>query len=333
VLVELEVVVHSLAIRTFHSGCQAPFTEAHLICAVLHIWDLAATIKFGIVLEVERFVAHWGAAIIAACAHGGLVVNVKVLSAALFANTICATTTMSGHNCWAIRVTLVVLVPHVILVMGMAEFVRWTWCKPFFRLGMDFIAKHFGPLAIVVNLFANLATLGVVLLARLVDAILISALADEFFLGIIMEEDIHVAFDLLGGRPIDLAVLLQTILRPHLILVLIPAHRHAGVLLDAGSELATISATLAPLKLPLSNVTVIVDVKVLVVRLLTGSMLFHPILITVLKSLNHGVQPFSKFGILSTVTFAFGALHHAFSRVRILDAVSIAVKHLLRLGA
>jgi hypothetical protein len=62
-------------------------------------------------------------------------------------------------------------------------------------------------------------------------------------------------------------------------------------------------------------------------------MLFHPVAVTVLKGRNHFVQPFSKFGILSAAAFTFRAFHHALSRIWILDTVSIAVKHLLRLGA
>jgi hypothetical protein len=198
VLVELQVVVHGLAIA-FHCSCQASFTEAHFLCAMVNVWDLAGAIIFGIVLEVERFITHWRTTLIADGAHRHLEVNVKVLRAALFAYTINTTTTMPRHHFRAVGVTLVVLVSKVVLVMALSERMSCTVVKPIFRLHIDTVGFHLGPLAIVVNLLANGATMVVVLRAGLVDAILGSTLGEEFFLGVVMEEDVHVAFDLLGG--------------------------------------------------------------------------------------------------------------------------------------
>jgi hypothetical protein len=198
VLVELQVVVHGLAID-FHCGCQASFTEAHFVCAMINVWDLAGAIIFGIVLEVERFITHWRTTLIADGAHRHLVVNVKVLRAALFACTINTATTMPCHHCLAVGVALVVFVSKVVLVMALAEVMSCAVVQPIFRLHIDTVGFHLGPLAIVINLLANSATMVVVLCAGLVDAILGSTLGKEFFLGVVMEEDIHVAFDLLGS--------------------------------------------------------------------------------------------------------------------------------------
>jgi len=165
---------------------------------MIHVWDLAGAIIFGIVLEVERFITHWRTTLIADGAHRHLVVNVKVLGAALFAYTINTATTMPCHHCLAVGITLVVFVSKVVLVMALAEVMSCTVVKPIFRLHIDTVGFHLGPLTIVVNLLANSATVVVVLSAGLVDAILGSTLGEEFFLGVVMEEDVHIAFDLLG---------------------------------------------------------------------------------------------------------------------------------------
>lgn len=62
------------------------------------------------------------------------------------------------------------------------------------------VIDHFGPHAIVVNMRADSATMVVVLRAELVDAILGSITPfQEIFLGVVMEEDVHIAFDLHGS--------------------------------------------------------------------------------------------------------------------------------------
>merc|ERR1719284_1612055 len=75
----------------------------------------------------------------------------------------------------------------------------------------------------MVNFWANLGAMLVVLLTGHIDAILSSTLCQKLFLGVLMKEDVQVAFNLLGCRPIDLAVLLLALQRRHTFLVPSPA--------------------------------------------------------------------------------------------------------------
>jgi hypothetical protein len=62
----------------------------------------------------------------------------------------------------------------------------------------------------------------VILRASIIDAGLTSTLGEELLLRVVVEQYINVALDLLGGRPIDLAVFLQALLLNHKLLVLHP---------------------------------------------------------------------------------------------------------------
>jgi len=50
----------------------------------------------------------------------------------------------------------------------------------------------------MVNLKADGVAMTVIFLAGLVDAIFTAALAEELFLGVVMEKDVNIAFNLLG---------------------------------------------------------------------------------------------------------------------------------------
>jgi hypothetical protein len=62
----------------------------------------------------------------------------------------------------------------------------------------------------MVNLSANSVTMLVVFLSGNIDTVLGSTLCHKFILGVLVQEDVNVAFDLLGRRPVNLAVLLGT---------------------------------------------------------------------------------------------------------------------------
>jgi hypothetical protein len=75
-----------------------------------------------------------------------------------------------------------------------------------------------------------------------------------------VEEHINVAFDLFGGRPIDLAIFLQALLFLHKILVLHPAVCLTLIVLEiACVRLALIALAQATFKLLLSGITLHVN--------------------------------------------------------------------------
>jgi len=111
-------------------------------------------------------------------------------------------------------------------------------------------ALHIGPLSIMVNLWANGCTVLVIFLTGNIHTSLRTTLGEKLLLGVIMEEDIDVAFDLLGGRPVDLAILLKALLLVHVFLVLSPALLFALLIVDrAGGKFASIPLAEALLEL------------------------------------------------------------------------------------
>jgi len=102
----------------------------------------------------------------------------------------------------------------------------------------------------MVNLRANGCAVLVVFLTGDIHTSLRTALGEKLLLGVIMEEDIKVALDLLGGRPIDLAVLLKTFLLVHMFFIFSPALLFALLKVDrAGGKLAGIFLAETLLKL------------------------------------------------------------------------------------
>jgi len=111
-------------------------------------------------------------------------------------------------------------------------------------------ALHIWPLSIMVNLWANGCTVLVIFLTGNIHTSLRTTLGEKLLLGVIMEEDIDVAFDLLGGRPVDLAILLKALLLVHVFLVLSPALLFALLIVDrAGGKFASIPLAEALLEL------------------------------------------------------------------------------------
>jgi hypothetical protein len=197
--------------------------------AVRDLSDPGGVIELEVPLLVEGGIAHWRRRRIArdACRH--LVVNVKVLSATLFLST-SDTTTVLGEDLSSVVVALV-------LTVSKQEFAHLS------ALGMaidnDNIlhAQDAGPVTIVVNLKADGVAVLVVLLTGLVDAGLGTTLGQELLLCVIVEEDVDIALNLLGRRPIDLAVLLQALLLKDELLVPGPAASAALLVLNIASHL------------------------------------------------------------------------------------------------
>jgi hypothetical protein len=101
----------------------------------------------------------------------------------------------------------------------------------------------------MVNLNADGVAVLVVFFTGLVDAGLRTTLGEELLLCVIMEEDVDIAFNLLGRRPIDLAVLLQALLLKDEFLIPGPASGTALLIFNIASYLlATVLLTQALLK-------------------------------------------------------------------------------------
>ena len=108
----------------------------------------------------------------------------------------------------------------------------------------------------IINLRANLVASHVHLLSPLVDAIFRATLCEQVLLGGIGHENIHIAFNLLCGGPINLAVLLQAILlrilcadccfarSPASLVIVLAIHEQAGLMLTiAGLALCLLAVT------------------------------------------------------------------------------------------
>jgi hypothetical protein len=176
---------------------------------------------------VELCIANRIGARIALANHRNLVINVQMLSAAHL--TLAShTTAVTGHHIGTIGVTFVMAITEMILTVELAR--RVVVNRNLTSRLID--ALNIRPLPIVVNLRANSRAVLVICLTCHVDAILRTTLGEKLLLGVIMEEDIKVAFNLLGGRPIDLTVLLQALLLMHMFSVLVPALLLALLVID-----------------------------------------------------------------------------------------------------
>jgi hypothetical protein len=144
--------------------------------------------------EVELCIADWIGARIALANHGNLVINVQMLSAAHL-TLACHTTTVTGHHIGTIGITFVMAITEMILTVELAR--RVVVNRNLTSGLID--ALDIRPLPIVVNLRANSCAVLVICLTCHVHAILRTTLREKLLLGIIMEEDIKVAFNLLGG--------------------------------------------------------------------------------------------------------------------------------------
>jgi hypothetical protein len=216
--------------------------------AVRDLGDPGDVIELEVPLLVEGGIAHWRRRRIArdACRH--LVVNVKVLSAALFLLAGNKTTMLCEDLC-SIVVALVDAISKEILARLSASAmainhhsVRHT--------------HNVWPHTVVVDLKADCVAVLVIFLTGLIDASLAAALGQKLLLRVVVEEDVNIAFDLLGCRPIDLAILLQAFLLEDELLIPGPASGTALLILDIASDLlAPVLLTHALLKALLDRIT------------------------------------------------------------------------------
>jgi hypothetical protein len=84
-------------------------------------------------------------------------------------------------------------------------------------------ASGFGPDSVMVGVNTDGRAALVSLLPGNIDTVLCATVFQQLLLGVVVEEDIKITFNLLGGRPIYLTVLLQTLDVGHFITVGIPA--------------------------------------------------------------------------------------------------------------
>jgi hypothetical protein len=287
-------------------------TVALLRSAVLDTLHLGGVVILGIVLLEERSIAHRSIAQVACTARRVLVVKVKVLCAALLTLAIHTSTTMASHHLRTVDVALVISISKVVLVVLGALLVT----RDHRLLGREVdsvlrskVEEHLRPLTVVVNLLADLAAVIVIRLACFGQAILAiaSTFGQELFLGVVVEHHINVAFDPLGGRPIDLAVLLQALLGPNFILVDHPACLHALAVSNAGSKLAAVPSALATLELPLRDVSIVIHIQVSMVRFLASLVLRGPICESIFKGIDVPLQPASELGVSSALATDFWA--------------------------
>jgi hypothetical protein len=198
--------------------------------AVRDLSDPGDIIELEVPLLVEGGIAHWRWRRLATDAGRHLVVNVKVLSATLFLGTRLTRATMLCEDLSPVVVALEFTIPKEVFAhlsaLGMA-------------IDNDNIlhAQDAGPVTIVVDLKADGVAVLVVLLTGLVDAGLGTTLGEELLLCVIVEEDIDIALNLLGRRPIDLAVLLQALLLKDELLVPGPASGSALLVFNIASHL------------------------------------------------------------------------------------------------
>jgi hypothetical protein len=235
-------------------------------------------------LLVESCIAHRFRSRLAWDARGDLVVNIKVLSATLLVLA-AGPTTMHGEHLGSIVVTLEVTVSKEELAHFFAEL-----------MAIDdhgqICADDGGPDTIVVNLEADGVAVLVVCFASFIDASLATALGEKLLLCVIVEEDVNIALDFLGGRPIDLAVLLQALLLEDELLISDPAAGTAlFVLHSAGCLFASFLLAHAQLELLLGRIARHVSLEEIVIGSLAFAPKELPLLVTALVLHNHLLQP------------------------------------------
>jgi hypothetical protein len=157
--------------------------------AIMDLIDPGAVIELEVPPLVESSIAdRWRRRSARdACRH--LVVNVEVLSATFFLLT-SSSTTMPCENLVSVVITLEVTVSKEELAHLFAELVAID--------NHSILHAHNGrPDTVMVNLEADGVAVLVVCFTSLIDASLTAALGEELFLGVVVEENVNVAFDLL----------------------------------------------------------------------------------------------------------------------------------------
>jgi hypothetical protein len=224
--------------------------------AIRNFSDARLLVELGVPLVVKVSITDWRRRISARFALWNLVVDVEVLSATGFLSTSAA---MLGEHCHSVGITLVITISEVVLIGRSALLMSSDLHR------VD--TQHFRPRTKEIDLWTDGCAMLVVLFTGIIDASLRSTLCEELLLGVVVEEHINVAFNLFGGRPIDLAIFLQALLFLHKILVLHPAVCLTLVVLEIASvSLALISLAQATFKLLLSGVTLHVHGQECVIR-------------------------------------------------------------------
>jgi hypothetical protein len=280
------IFVGSLAVLsslvTFFSA--ARFNRDRLETAASTFWaaisdatNLGGQIELFIVNAVERTIADFTdlflrVALRALLEGRDLEVNVKMLRAAHLLVTV---TTQSSVVCvdkWTIRIMLVWA--HISKEVLVILVVRGVWCNlvilglgvTFFTLWMAMalleehttlvIASGPRPFASIVHIWADGGAAFVCCLPCLIDASFCATVGNQIVLSEICHEDIKVAFNLLRGRPINLAVLLLTLQIWHRLLVDLPTLVLARVIvIGANGFSPEVLLTHALLELALDTIT------------------------------------------------------------------------------
>jgi hypothetical protein len=165
--------------------------------AVRDLSDPADIIELEVPLLVEGSITHWKRRRRRSDAGRHWIVNVKVLSAALFSLTNNSSTTMLAEDkIHPVQIVLECIIAKEVLAhmgsLGMAINHNCTR-----TLTCHIHGHNLGPLTVKVDLKADGVAMLVVFLTSLIDTLLSSTLAQELSLGVVMEENVNIAFDLL----------------------------------------------------------------------------------------------------------------------------------------
>jgi len=186
---EFEAIIARLDLHRCEAGFST-FLWAALIDAANAVDDIILHVPG----PVELLIANWIRARIAGDNNRNLVVNVQVLGASRLTFT-GHTTTVTGHDMITIGITLVVTISEMVLAGPNTEFMVVN--GNFSSLLVD--AFCIRPHSIMVNLGANGCAVLVIFLTGIIHTGLRTTLGEKLLLGVMMEEDIKVALDLLGG--------------------------------------------------------------------------------------------------------------------------------------
>jgi hypothetical protein len=179
------------------AGLERHICEAGLSlerAAIRDLGDPGGVIELEVPLLVEGFVTDWRRGSAWLLARRDLEVNVEVLSAPLFLFA-GDTATVIREDLRAVHVAIIHLISKEILacfwarrmVINLRGVVREGWSP-----------DNCWPHTLIVNLETDGVAVLVVGLTSLIDARLTAALGEKLLLGVVVEEDIDIAFDLLG---------------------------------------------------------------------------------------------------------------------------------------
>jgi len=208
----------SITITRYHVLVWEATSLASLWAAVRDA-NLFGVVELSIVVAVEFWATDWIWFRAVDRWRRHLKVNVKVFCAPVLCFSIFTVSVLCEHS-FPIRVTLVFVVTKMVLVMWMTELMCVNHDT------IPAVTSHdvtLPPFTTEVYLSANLGAMLIVFLSSNVDAVLSAALGQELLFCVFMKEDIQIAFNLLCGRPINLAVLLLALKRGHTFLIPGPA--------------------------------------------------------------------------------------------------------------